>query len=52
MCSSDLEPADKRRYVEQLEALETSGPRVFINGKVPVSLVEMLNPRNPGSADQ
>lgn len=47
-----FQPADKHRYVEKLAVLETSGPRVFIDGKVPFSMVEMLNPRKPGSTTQ
>lgn len=47
-----FEPGGKQRYVEKLAAIKTSGPRVFIDGKVPFSMVELLNPRHPGSSDQ
>ena len=44
--------SDKKRYVEMAAAIEVNGPRIFIDGKVPFSMVEMLNPRQPGSSDQ
>lgn len=47
-----FKPGGKRHYVEKLAALNTSGPRVFIDGKVPFSMIELLNRRQPGSSDQ
>ncbi len=47
-----FQPGGKREYVEKLAVLDVDGPRIFIDGKVPFSLVEMLNPRKPGSSDQ
>lgn len=47
-----FEQGGKHRYVERLAALQTSGPKVFIDGKVPFSMVDMLNPRQPGNSDQ
>lgn len=44
-----FEPGGKHRYVERLAALPTSGPKVFIDGKVPFSMVDMLNPRRLGN---
>lgn len=44
-------PEEKGRYVRELSdaRAKTGGTDVFISGKVPVSLVDLLNPRKPGS---
>ena len=47
-----FEPGGKHRYVDRLAALPTSGPKVFIDSKVPFSMMDMLNPRRAGGSDQ
>lgn len=47
-----FQPGGKRAYVEKLAALDIKGPLLFIDGKLPFSLVEMLNPRKPDGSDQ
>lgn len=44
-------PEEKGRYVRELSEAraKAGGTDVFINGKLPVSLVDLLNPRKPGS---
>lgn len=47
-----FKPGGKRVYVEKLASLNIDGPSVFIDGKLPFSMVEMLNPRRPGRSFQ
>ena len=44
-------PEQKDQYVRELSEAraKAGGTDVFINGKLPVSLVDLLNPRKPGS---
>jgi len=44
-------PEEKYPYVRELSEAraKAGGTDVFINGKLPVSLVDLLNPRKPGS---
>lgn len=37
--------SEKQLYVDETVASQKAGPRVFINGKLPFSLVDVLNPR-------